>query len=185
MDNWKRYNKWYYYIVLIIAMPILINLMCLIPTGITVNNNDWIGFWGSYIGSIIGGIVTLVGVKATIDSSKNQQDATYKTLYRPILILNSDTIYRNLSYDELTFGFTNFQIQNETQYPAIEVKVKKDKELIKSTAYIKSKMSIASIDFSKNTKICIEYKDILNNEYTTEYEMFILNNNGYLKLIKI
>lgn len=52
-------KKYWMIILIIILLPLAINLICLIPTKYTIDNNDWIGFWGSYLGSIIGGIITL------------------------------------------------------------------------------------------------------------------------------
>lgn len=55
-----RKTKIYFTIILIIILlPLAINILCLIPTKFTIGNNDWIGFWGSYLGSIIGGVITL------------------------------------------------------------------------------------------------------------------------------
>lgn len=62
-----------------IALWVLICVMAPIFIGIGVsadilnewtNNNDWIGFWGSYIGSIMGGLITLYVMKRTIKSNE-------------------------------------------------------------------------------------------------------------------
>lgn len=36
------------------------------------SNSDWIGFFGSYIGAIFGGLITLLGVKLTIDAQEKR-----------------------------------------------------------------------------------------------------------------
>lgn len=64
--------KWMALIILL--LPITINMICSIPTIITINNNDWIGFWGSYLGSIIGGTITLYVLYQTNKVTKEIQD---------------------------------------------------------------------------------------------------------------
>lgn len=46
-----------------LSLPVIINIVLslnLIPSKYT-NSGDWLGFWGSFLGSIIGGISTLGG----------------------------------------------------------------------------------------------------------------------------
>ena len=60
------------YILVIFGSPFFINLLCGFTTPIT-NGNDvaWLGFFGSYLGGIIGGSLTLIGVLLTF----KKQDA--------------------------------------------------------------------------------------------------------------
>lgn len=53
----------------------------LFPVGL---NNDWIGFFGSFLGSIVGGGLTLLGVKLTLDyqSDKEYINTTPKKIMR-------------------------------------------------------------------------------------------------------
>jgi hypothetical protein len=74
-DEMLQMVKKYFVIILIIMLlPLIINLLCLIPTKFTINNNDWIGFWGSYLGSIIGGIITLFVLFQTNKLTKDIQE---------------------------------------------------------------------------------------------------------------
>lgn len=77
--NWKP--------VASIAILGLIGALC-IGVGVSsplfprmTNSNDWIGFWGSYAGAIVGGIITLIGVSMTIHSANRNE-------IKPYLILN-------------------------------------------------------------------------------------------------
>jgi hypothetical protein len=59
----------YIYAGIIIIIPIIINLIMKINIGLAVQQNDWIGFFGGYVG----GIFTLIGVLLTIDYYRKQE----------------------------------------------------------------------------------------------------------------
>ncbi len=78
-------SKNFYIILLVITviiMPIFINW--LVTTNLSVSfifdkietNNDWISFYGSYLGGIIGGLFTLFGVMLTINKNDKQRKRT-------------------------------------------------------------------------------------------------------------
>ncbi|WP_182200101.1 hypothetical protein [Paraliobacillus salinarum] len=72
----KKNQKWIYFFLLItILPPIIFNYIISksVPNIHVVQDNNWIGFFGSYLGSIIGGVLTLLGVRLTITSSENQR----------------------------------------------------------------------------------------------------------------
>ncbi|MCP3029642.1 hypothetical protein [Halobacillus sp. A5] len=57
-------------IVLVINIPVIFNFIARQPSKHVIGDvNDWISFFGSYLGGVIGGIITLIGVQLTI---KNQ-----------------------------------------------------------------------------------------------------------------
>lgn len=65
-------------IVVVICSPFVV--LCLMMLGNPVVkltdssiNNDWIGFYGSYLGSIFGGLATLIGVQYTIRENKKNK----------------------------------------------------------------------------------------------------------------
>lgn len=76
------------------------------PWGLVKEGQDWIGFWGSICGSIIGGIITLVALKKTIEFEREKTSQDIELNNRPYLvckILNEDnekTDYAYLSYLE-------------------------------------------------------------------------------------
>lgn len=69
-------RKW---IILFLAVtlvpPIIINGLFLlkVPFIPVAQDNNWIGFFGSYLGSIIGGALTLIGVRLSITSQEKRK----------------------------------------------------------------------------------------------------------------
>lgn len=60
---------------MILIVPVLVG--GLVSFSLSPNletNNDWIGFWGGYSGSLIGGFITLVVMKKTLDSNRLLQE---------------------------------------------------------------------------------------------------------------
>lgn len=99
----KRLNSKYIilgliFIVIVISFPLIMDRW-IIGNSIesNIDNSDWVSFLGSYIGAILGGIFTFIGVKITLYNSvekKKQRDMlalqlklTYKDINR---FANSD-----------------------------------------------------------------------------------------------
>ena len=60
-------------ILLALGIPVVVDWLIIandIPSNIS--NSDWVGFLGGYIGAIIGGIVSLIGIGVTIKFTKQQ-----------------------------------------------------------------------------------------------------------------
>lgn len=68
--------------IAIILIPIAVNLLMIPKVGAIGQPNTWITFFGSYIGSILSGLLTLIGVLLTINYTVKQnainQDFTYR-----------------------------------------------------------------------------------------------------------
>ncbi|MEH7470529.1 hypothetical protein V7158_01905 [Priestia megaterium] len=63
-----------YAIAILIIIPVVVNSLMFIPVGKAVSTNSvWVGFFGSYIGSILSGLFTLLGVMMTINDLKNRE----------------------------------------------------------------------------------------------------------------
>jgi len=70
-----RGNKKIYYfcIILLFLIPIVVNqLMSFNIAKVYGDTNSWIGFFGSYIGSIVSGLITFVGVLLTIKFTREE-----------------------------------------------------------------------------------------------------------------
>lgn len=66
---WEIIKKNVKFIICIaILIPIIIYILSVFPV-FPSGNNDWSAFWGSYLGAIIGGVITLYVMKKTIDDS--------------------------------------------------------------------------------------------------------------------
>lgn len=58
-------------IIAILTAPIIVNwIMFQGKWKVAGGTSDWIGFYGAYIGSVFGGLITLLGVKLTIDAQE-------------------------------------------------------------------------------------------------------------------
>lgn len=93
-------------IIVLIVVPIVINRLLYLP--IETNNTtdgDWLGFWGSYIGSIIGCIATLIGIIYTM-----------KTFFydkNPILIPLKKEFYIYINNEREVELSPSFRMENE------------------------------------------------------------------------
>lgn len=72
--------------VVLLLLPIIIAILASLPIlPKLTNNNDWIGFWGSYLGSILGGMITLFVFKTTIDDNNRLKKRDEKISYYNLL----------------------------------------------------------------------------------------------------
>lgn len=65
-------------IVFILAIPVIVGLIVSFSFVPIPMSNDWIGFWGSYLGAIIGGLITLWVMRATLAHNNNLTTASKK-----------------------------------------------------------------------------------------------------------
>ena len=73
MKKWHIFCLIILSILLIVGIPLAVDWIIIannIPSNIS--NTDWVGFLGGYIGAIIGGIVSLIGIGVTIRFTKQQ-----------------------------------------------------------------------------------------------------------------
>lgn len=61
--------------IITVIPPIILNAVVLVhfPLFPVAQDNNWIGFFGSFTGSIIGGALTLIGVRLTITSQEKRK----------------------------------------------------------------------------------------------------------------
>lgn len=71
-------------IILIVGLPLAIDWLIIgnkFPSNI--ENSDWVGFFGGYIGSIIGAVVSLLGIIITIRYTNEQNKKDRELQVRP------------------------------------------------------------------------------------------------------
>lgn len=92
------------FLIIVIIFPVIMDKW-IIGNSIesNISNSDWVSFLGSYIGAILGGIFTFIGVKVTLynsDEKKKQKD---------MLVLQLKLTYKDIK------GFVEGDITNK--YP--------------------------------------------------------------------
>lgn len=80
MKKWIKAAKTFLPISLIVLlMPVIIGgIVSIVILPQLETSNDWIGFWGSYAGSVVGGIITLLVMKKTLESNRQNQERDEK-----------------------------------------------------------------------------------------------------------
>lgn len=69
-----------------------------------ISNSDWVSFLGGYVGTIIGCIVSLIGILWTIDFTREQNRADRELQIRPVLDTRCTFALPN-SYDNNWLGY--------------------------------------------------------------------------------
>lgn len=72
-------------ILVLVGVPLIVVVMVKYRWIITDTTNEWIGFWGGYLGALIGGALTLVGVIITIKNEEKVRKENEIRLMRPVL----------------------------------------------------------------------------------------------------
>lgn len=73
-------------LIIIILLPLIIDWLVIgndFPSNIS--NTDWVGFFGGYVGALIGSIVSLFGILWTINFTREQNRADRELQIRPYL----------------------------------------------------------------------------------------------------
>lgn len=72
-------------IIAVVALPLIIDWLIIgnsFPSNIS--NSDWVGFFGGYIGSIMGCFISLIGIIWTINFTREQNRADRELQIRPL-----------------------------------------------------------------------------------------------------
>lgn len=95
--NKKEFAKWA--IVGFIGIPFVSYLLSEVRILPVCGSNDWAGFWGSYLGAILGGGITLYVMKKSLDQEDIHKQEEEKTKYfENIIRLVSELIGKSNLY---------------------------------------------------------------------------------------
>ncbi len=100
-------SKTFTLLLIIVVTPMLIGIVVTVP-GFFSSDNDWIGFFGSYIGGVIGALVALLIVRIQINtnlSEKNNQKELNDNSILYAVIYDLKNIQRSI--DNLTNIYHN------------------------------------------------------------------------------
>lgn len=66
-------------VIILIAVPLIVYGLSEVSLLPVTGGNDWAGFWGGYIGAIIGGAITMIVFWGTLESNKKERIAREKS----------------------------------------------------------------------------------------------------------
>lgn len=178
-------------VILIVLIPIIVNwlLYAPIPTPADLGNEEWVSFWGSYLGGCFGGVCTLITIYATIKYYEKQDREHKKELedqreehekelheeiirrYRPLLILQPNGgSGSNGKYNPFAL-----HVHNVSEFAAINVKIEDQYEALMKAGNEK----VFNIKSSKqeggySDVLTVSAGDVLGNEYTWKYQLEVI-----------
>lgn len=79
--------------IILIAVPLIVYGLSEISLFPVTGGNDWAGFWGGYVGAIIGGVCTFAGVSWTIKHEREKEEVEKERSVLPymgLLTLKTD-----------------------------------------------------------------------------------------------
>lgn len=126
-------NEWYNPIKLIIFMALGVLGSVLIILGIPsrLGGEEWVGFWGSIAGSIIGGVITIVALIKTIIFEREKEEKNTRIQNQPYFICTLHTkendkalySYRTKSSNEIKdVKRVKFSIKNIGGNSAVDIR---------------------------------------------------------------
>lgn len=101
-------------IIGLFLLIVLVNLILKTPNSLAAQDNDWIGFYGA----IIGGMITLIGVYASIKYDLFNQKEIRRSEWLPVLNCDKSAIYLRalgLSIEKSVTGLINIRIADKEE----------------------------------------------------------------------
>lgn len=101
-------------IIAVVALPLAIDWLIIgnsVPSNIS--NSDWVGFFGGYIGSILGCIISLIGILWTINFTREQNRADRELQIRPYFDIRYAPSTNTLPNGVAWLGYVNINEFNE------------------------------------------------------------------------
>lgn len=99
-------------IIIILFLVYLVNLMIRTEAIFEVaQDNDWISFWGSVLGSSIGGIITFIVLKITINNENDKREDDKRMSVLPYLdykIASDEYINQNITHKNALISISEY-----------------------------------------------------------------------------
>lgn len=178
-DNKYRFGKirWWQWIVIFIAIPIIVWVLMIIPTVPVknlINETHWLSFFGGYIGACITGLIALYILRLTslhntmnLKLTLSQNQANHKelvTLQNTTIDKNEELNRQNREQNEkLNRRQQQLQI-NTTLYVQEQANIDKLRNMLDE--------NFRTIDFQRFV-IAVNYIQLGNFEYANQLLMFI------------
>lgn len=151
----------------IVIFPVLVAILVSIPIldGLSASN-DRIGFWGGYIGSLLGGVITLYVLIKTLESAKEERIAEEKSRFFKELIdlvLDIDFYQKRILKEQMEIR--GDKLQKIMEYNALIskigmlIKIEKCKGIYNGIDELEKKFQ----DFSKASDALVEIQMKKNN----------------------
>lgn len=166
-DKFKNKKQKFIIILIIVLFPIIIRILeCIF--GFDIDANGWIGFLGSYIGSIIGAITALMVVNIEIKNSQKEKKNDEIKQLRPYLWLFVESLENN----NVCGKIKNIGLNTAIFY-GIETNnspVDKQTVLYCNSALCKNDELQINLDFNLDKTECFNFifYDMIGNRYTQE-----------------
>ena len=121
--------------ILLVPMPLLVMVLVNTP-GHTTTDNDWIGFFGSYFGAVLGGIITLFvlvmtlknnesNLELTLQEERKQHEENKALAIRPYLTASKeDTLISDSGniLNDVTFSYGFISTEKDMHHEYISLK---------------------------------------------------------------
>lgn len=145
--------------IAVFSVPIIIGQLIRIPTGNWTigDENSWVGFFGSYIGAIIGGLVAYGIVRFQFDKQNNDEKQKLKETNRSYLLLTNFTSNFKL-HNVVTSSESRIMLTEDYDSYMEAHKHQKDHLKTRNTSFYKLS-HYGNPDMILNCKIEIYYKN--------------------------
>lgn len=118
-------NFWWYIIgsiAAVIALPLVIDWFIIgnkFPSNIS--NSDWVGFFGGYIGALIGSVISLLGILWTINFTREQNRADRELQIRPYFDIRYTPSINKISGNTSWLGYVMINEYDDNQADSQDV----------------------------------------------------------------
>lgn len=169
-----------YIIVVIVAIPIIINVVMYFNNPIERfvpvmgSFNDWIGFFGSYVGAIIGGMITLFVLNYTIRENIVIRATQVKTIKYTQQHTRLENLRRQLidnyqMFDTQSINAAIFELQKESYDKALSILLSSNRNIefqthSSSLYFISETPTPEEVEYHKTVnRILVEYGTLIND----------------------